>query len=1112
MANYFKIGSVIVVLLLLAALLTIVQAQPRELQGGYFAGRVFLFWRHQHNSNPSSYKVYREGPSESAFSVIGTPTIAMFQDSNVTPSQAYQYYVTEIDTTESSPSETLTVHTTPRPPSPPAELEGEVSDSTLAMLQWQPPESHDSILYYKVYRAVLPETILSAFDSVTQTNDSDKSFNVHSPTLYAVTAVYQTGPTESRFSNIILLPHQHDGHGGNPGALQFTSTPPESVQVGQLYQYHPVVQTTPPNLHVCFSFEGPHTMTQDSTGTLTWTPDQAGIFEVQLNARICDTVEGEAEQHFNILVFSGNPGSISGTVQDQSSHGIGGVTIKLFDVGQEDFGMRTMTDSTGHYSFPAVNPSMYYIRARSDSGGFAPQWYSGATNIASATQVTVPPGGSVVANFTLLPADSTGPLFTISGVVSDTGGTHLGGAKVMVFFVSPPGHDNNQFDDGDHQRDHDAVQTGSTDQNGNYSLKVPAGNYIVGAFDDGYLPQFWDHKSSPLEATSIALQGDTGNINFNLKPIGTGHGIITGTIFSAADSSRLRSLVIGFQRTAPDSGFTGFSTSVHADSTGNYSLRGLPPGYYVVLAVPRGEFIPTFYNSAGGTVFHDSALAVASNNDSTGGINIYAQRDSVDGLNDLSGDVDSDTSHGSSGRQTNSLSPLAGVIVTITSVGSNTPLLSGITGTDGSYNIAGLGTGNFNVYFQAPGKTTTSVLAGIVYSNNTPTTTTLNAVLTNSGGPILPGLMNVQQGWNLVSDPVQGNTTNVAAIFPTAISAAYQYDPSTGYAGVLQFNYGQGYWLKFFSAQGLNPAGSQRTSQTINVKAGWNLIGSLSAPVDITTITTNPSGMIHSPYFGYSHGYKNAVSLVPGMGYWVKVTSDGSITMNAAGSAPKSAAVHDDLLTRLNTLKVTDASSNTQTLYFGSSTGTQNLEKYELPPVPPSGIFDARFSSDRFVIIPSDKQTEYPIQVQSNSKTLHFEWTVTDARNIYRLTDVKGVILGKGALSGNGSTDLVVSSSTKLYLKVESHNVPKAFALYQNYPNPFNPSTEIRFDLPSASPVTLKLYNVLGQEVATLLNSQPMDAGVQSLHFDASKLSSGVYFYRLQAGSFTNTKKMLLLK
>ncbi|HTO92921.1 MAG TPA: T9SS type A sorting domain-containing protein, partial [Bacteroidota bacterium] len=88
---------------------------------------------------------------------------------------------------------------------------------------------------------------------------------------------------------------------------------------------------------------------------------------------------------------------------------------------------------------------------------------------------------------------------------------------------------------------------------------------------------------------------------------------------------------------------------------------------------------------------------------------------------------------------------------------------------------------------------------------------------------------------------------------------------------------------------------------------------------------------------------------------------------------------------------------------------------------------------------------------------------------------------------------------------------PLKFALEQNYPNPFNPSTEIAFTIPKASQVELNVYNVLGQQVATLVNG-PMAAGSHAVTFNAANLASGVYFYRLQAGSLATTQKMLLMK
>ncbi|MEW6652226.1 MAG: T9SS type A sorting domain-containing protein [Bacteroidota bacterium] len=89
--------------------------------------------------------------------------------------------------------------------------------------------------------------------------------------------------------------------------------------------------------------------------------------------------------------------------------------------------------------------------------------------------------------------------------------------------------------------------------------------------------------------------------------------------------------------------------------------------------------------------------------------------------------------------------------------------------------------------------------------------------------------------------------------------------------------------------------------------------------------------------------------------------------------------------------------------------------------------------------------------------------------------------------------------------------IPTKFTLDQNYPNPFNPTTKIKFAIPADENVSLKVFNVLGQEVATLVNKQ-LKAGSYSFDWNAANLSSGVYFYRIEAGSFNQTRKMLLLK
>ncbi len=93
----------------------------------------------------------------------------------------------------------------------------------------------------------------------------------------------------------------------------------------------------------------------------------------------------------------------------------------------------------------------------------------------------------------------------------------------------------------------------------------------------------------------------------------------------------------------------------------------------------------------------------------------------------------------------------------------------------------------------------------------------------------------------------------------------------------------------------------------------------------------------------------------------------------------------------------------------------------------------------------------------------------------------------------------------------DEHSNPASFKLYDNYPNPFNPSTIIRYSLPEDNFTTLKIYDAIGNEVAILVN-EVKSPGTYQVEFNASALSSGIYFYNIQAGSFNQTNKMILIK
>ena len=114
-------------------------------------------------------------------------------------------------------------------------------------------------------------------------------------------------------------------------------------------------------------------------------------------------------------------------------------------------------------------------------------------------------------------------------------------------------------------------------------------------------------------------------------------------------------------------------------------------------------------------------------------------------------------------------------------------------------------------------------------------------------------------------------------------------------------------------------------------------------------------------------------------------------------------------------------------------------------------------------------------------------------------------------IHGNPSLPSVEVSTNGITSVAEESPVPTVFALAQNYPNPFNPSTEIQYSVPVSGLVMLKVYDILGQEVATLRNEET-PAGTHTVTWNASSFPSGLYFVRMNAGKFSDVRKVLLLK
>jgi hypothetical protein len=169
------------------------------------------------------------------------------------------------------------------------------------------------------------------------------------------------------------------------------------------------------------------------------------------------------------------------------------------------------------------------------------------------------------------------------------------------------------------------------------------------------------------------------------------------------------------------------------------------------------------------------------------------------------------------------------------------------------------------------------------------------------------------------------------------------------------------------------------------------------------------------------------------------------------------------------------------------------------------------------------------VHLSGGARARNIFWQVAGQVTLGTTSQFGGIILSQTAInlqtgaSVNGrlfaQTDVTLQQNAVANpsgaTAVGNVSVPTEFSLSQNYPNPFNPSTKIEYGLAKAAQVSLKVYNLLGTEVATLVNGR-QEAGSYTVPFDANKgtlnLASGVYFYRLQAGTFVETKKLMLQK
>ncbi|MGA9115772.1 MAG: hypothetical protein WB626_03260 [Bacteroidota bacterium] len=380
------------------------------------------------------------------------------------------------------------------------------------------------------------------------------------------------------------------------------------------------------------------------------------------------------------------------------------------------------------------------------------------------------------------------------------------------------------------------------------------------------------------------------------------------------------------------------------------------------------------------------------------------------------------------------------------------------------------------------------------------------------GSDVTSLTVELQEDWNLISVPLARSDNSVGAVYPTAVpGSVFGYDG--GYNPADSLRPGSGYWARFPAATTQPVEGAPMPTASISLAQGWNLVGSVDHPVPAPA-----GGILAGPFYAYTiSGYAPVFALQPGMGYWVKASSAGSILLGGGapgGSPPRAWGDFHRLILR-------DSRGRTRVLRFGPN----SPEAPELPPPAPAGAFDARFGSSIAVDSSRGGRGGFSLGVSVSGAVPPLEVSFLPApgrgaRCI--LEEREGSRVRASHLLGEG-TPVTVERTAGLVLCVEGEeHIPAAFALGRNYPNPFNASTRIEYQMPVPGRATIAVYDLRGALVRLLLGEE-RPAGRGTIEWDGrtgadGPAGSGVYFVRMEASplnggeGFRAVRKILLLK
>ncbi|MBN1447649.1 MAG: carboxypeptidase regulatory-like domain-containing protein [Bacteroidetes bacterium] len=747
-------------------------------------------------------------------------------------------------------------------------------------------------------------------------------------------------------------------------------------------------------------------------------------------------------------------------------------------------GFAGRTDANGDFEITGLPDDDYIVMA--EARDHMPLFFDGKNDATGADAVTIASSATIDDVDFVLQKRQQDPVFTISGTVSDAQQVPIAGANVFAeMYNGPMLH----------------WLQARTQQDGSYELHVPSGTFVVWAVAQGFATEYYDNAPDAQQADKLTLDAsnptETG-IDFTL---GTG-GIISGIVRDAVSGNPVEGAAVtvhGDRNTNPSGSTNG--AFARTDANGAYRITGLATGSYFVLADNDG-YARQYYD---GAVDLTNATPVAV----------------TDGQETQHIDFDLDKFGGSIAgvvRDDNGAPVADANVIAWANVQPNAGRINSgyghaISAQDGSYMIDGLPQGDYYVRATAKG------FIPQYFDNASDMSSATKVAVTNQA---LTGIdFSLGKGGSIsgaVKDEESGDPLPYAVVLVRGTNQQYEHGARTDangqytIEGLADDDYIVFATAPRFLGEFYDDVTSPKQATAVTVTSSADVTG---IDFELAAAPVGPRSY-QGRVVARSGGAPSIVlveAIHPATGQRISTTTD---SQGAFGFS-----VWEDAIIRARALGyIGSYAGNTRDWKQSMWNGFSDEITIALDPIDASGMAEVR---GRITDVRSGDglPNAWVYGVDAAGKVF---FTVTDPDGNYLMEQ-----------TSNGSLDIMVSevgyenahgqvsiedargmtnfslTPTSVTGVENAPALPATVTLMQNYPNPFNPSTTMRFALPERMHITLRVFDLLGRDVAIVAEGT-YDAGSHSVVFHASSLPSGIYLYQLEANGTRMTRRMTLMK